>query len=183
MSKFIKAKLINNKFECKICGIFENKDSFNNNIVIDTGCMKSHISADLIYIFLSDEERLKEKEKWMKCRKTYIGIGVESQNKNIDTSINVSNPRVMVQQQIYGIEINGVKLGNRYMSVSYDTSMVALLGMDFLKDWDIHIGTTLTGETIFLACPKDQLNDAYFRELNRLFGIGTSIITAEAYND
>ena len=51
--------------------------------------------------------------------------------------------------------------------------------MDILKDWDIHIGTISTGETIFLACPKDMLNDEYFLELNKLFGTGDSILSAE----
>lgn len=63
--------------------------------------------------------------------------------------------------------------------ISYDRVGNILIGMDILKNLDIHIGTIETGETIFLACPKDKINDAYLLELNRLFHIGTDINASE----
>lgn len=80
------------------------------------------------------------------------------------------------------MNFNGVKIHSPNVKVSYDRTGNILVGMDILKDWDIHIGTVNTGETVFLACPKDQLNGEYFRELNRIFGIGDSIVTAEVTN-
>ena len=59
--------------------------------------------------------------------------------------------------------------------VNYDGVGNVLIGMDIMKDWDIHIGTISSGETFFLACPKDSLNDDYYIELNRLFGICNTI--------
>ena len=56
--------------------------------------------------------------------------------------------------------------------------------MDILSGWDIHIGKVLkqglpeTEKTIFLACPSNQLNDEYFKELNRLFETGNRISKA-----
>ena len=34
-----------------------------------------------------------------------------------------------------------------------------------------------------LACPKESLNDKYFKALNEHFGIGDDILTAEIYDD
>lgn len=79
--------------------------------------------------------------------------------------------------------IDNVPITKDAVRVNYDGVGNVLIGMDVMKDWDIHIGTTSTGETLFLACPQDQLNDEYFRELNRIFGIGDSVITAEANNN
>ena len=53
--------------------------------------------------------------------------------------------------------------------------------MDILRNWDIHIGTTKYGKTVLLACPKDQLNDEYFLELNNLFELGDDILGAVCY--
>ena len=87
------------------------------------------------------------------------------------------------EHTISEFKIDGVSINTSKIYLNYNRNGNILIGMDIMKDWDIHIGTTPTGETLFLACPQDQLNDEYFRELNRIFGIGDSIITAEVYND
>lgn len=78
--------------------------------------------------------------------------------------------------------IADVPIAKDTIRVNYDGTGNILIGMDILKDWDIHIGTTETGETYLIACPKDQLNDEYYKEVNRIFGIGDSIIAAEINN-
>ena len=37
------------------------------------------------------------------------------------------------------------------------------------------MGTIDTGETVFLACPKDQINDEYLQELEDTFHIASDI--------
>lgn len=93
------------------------------------------------------------------------------------------NDVVIKRQGINGNDNIKYPIGNIEVYINYDRKGNILLGMDIMKDWDIHIGTISTGETIFLACPKDQLNDEYYIELNIAFGIGNSILTAEVYND
>lgn len=70
---------------------------------------------------------------------------------------------------ILDFEIDGVPILHDHMYVNYDRKSNILIGMDILKNWDIHIGTTGIGETIFLACPKDQMNNAYLQELQNTF--------------
>ena len=177
MSKYIKSVLTNNKFKCKLSFLFEDeKEETDIDILIDTGCQNSHISADLIYIFLSDEERLNTKAKYMKSRNRHIGLGVESQNKNINQNINdVNNERLIITQHLYDCRLGDMKIGNLKMGISYDTSQVALLGMEFLKAFDIHIGKNKKGETVLLACPNNQLNQEYYLAREKEFGISKKL--------
>lgn len=68
-------------------------------------------------------------------------------------------------------EINGVSIACRYLHVNYDRKGSILIGMDILKNWDIHIGTVDTGQTIFLGCPKELINSGYLQELENTFHI------------
>lgn len=180
--KYIRAILDENKFVCRLSFNFEGKydiDLVDIDAILDTGCSHSHISADLIYIFFSEEERLGTKGKYMRIRPKGIGTGVESNGKLNNTDTNdVNNPRIMISQKCYNVNINGVYIGNRYLNVSYDTSRVALIGMSILKDWDIHIGKNKQGETVFLGCPYNQLNQEYYIALNNEFGLQQNINAA-----
>lgn len=81
---------------------------------------------------------------------------------------------------IKNFKICNIDIGDRNIRVNYDRKGNLLLGMDILKDWDIHIDTIDTGETIFLACPKNQINDEYLLELENTFHIGTEVYAAIA---
>lgn len=81
------------------------------------------------------------------------------------TSITYVHSDVTLRIMDMDINVDNVKL-------SYDRTGNILIGMDILKDWDIHIGKTESGETLFLACPLNQLNDEYYEELSNLFDIG-----------
>lgn len=176
---YIRAVLDRNKFMCKLSFNFEGKsdiDLVEIDAILDTGCSHSHISADLIYIFFSDKERLKTKEKFMSKRPKSIGTGVESNGKVNNTDANdINNPRVMISQKCYKVYINDICIGNRYLNVSYDTNQVALIGMEILKDWDIHIGKNKQRQTVLLGCPYNQLNQDYYRALENEFGISQNI--------
>lgn len=164
-------------------GLFGLKDI---NVKIDTGCPFTSIPVKRLGI--STKKALDWKKRDIKNDniKKQISFGVN------DTDEQKEQYRIMLKQGEYeklpavtflhsGMTMifNGIKIHSSKVKVSYDRTGNILIGMDILKNWDIHIGTIGTGETIFLACPKDQLNDEYFRELNRLFGIGDKIITAE----
>lgn len=81
------------------------------------------------------------------------------------------------KHSISNFKINGVDISAENIYVNYDRTSNILIGMDILKNWDIHIGKSMipeeTGKTIFLACPYDKLNEDYFKELERTFGILT----------
>lgn len=177
--KYLKIPMVNNRFMCQFTADFEHETTVDIDAIIDTGCTYSHISADLFYIFWQDEEkeRMKEKTKWMQCRKSSTSCGLESFNKNIDKTLTPKNPRVIIAQRFYNTKVNGIGIGNRIISVSYDTSMVALIGMEILKDWDIHISKSLkTGQTLLIACPLDKINQEYINVLIEEFDIGQQVI-------
>lgn len=185
--KYIKAVLDSKKkFTCKLSFNFESKDSIDLvevDAILDTGCNHSHISADLIYVFLSDEERLATKEVFMKSRPIGIGYGVESNGKSNNMDKNdINNPRIMIRQKCYDIHINNLSIGNYYLNVSYDTSKVALIGMQILKDWDIHIGKNLDNEVVFIGCPLNKLNQDYYLALENEFGISQNLNAAIVNN-
>lgn len=184
--KYIRSVLDKNKFTCKLSFNFEGKsdiDLVEIDAILDTGCSHSHISADLIYIFFSDEERLNTKEKFMSKRYKSIGIGVESNVKVYNTNVNdINNPRIMINQKCYNVNVNELCIGNYYLNVSYDTSKVALIGMSILKDWDVHIGKNKNNETVFIGCPYNQLNQEYYLALEKEFGIKENINAAIVNN-
>lgn len=71
------------------------------------------------------------------------------------------------------------EIGDTDVFINYNRKGNILLGMEIMKNWDIHIGNTANKETVFLACPERSLNDKYFIELNRLFETGNQILTSE----
>ena len=68
------------------------------------------------------------------------------------------------------------------VKISYTRTGNILIGMDILSKLDIHIGKTSDGETIFLACPLDRINDEYLLEVERLFNTGSNIQSAQIRN-
>lgn len=181
--KYIKSILKNNKFLVSIKLKFEGTEESELTAVLDTGCQHSHISIDNIFIYLSDNDIRADKQKYMQQRQVWLGLGVESQNKDVSQDrTDVDNPRIMIQHRMYDVKINDIPIGNKYMGVSYDTSGVALIGMSILKDWDIHIGKNKNNETVFIGCPYNQLNQEYYLALENEFGIKENINAAIVNN-
>lgn len=162
------------------------RDLNDINVKIDTGC--PYTSIPIKKLGISSQQALEWKQRDIKddSIKKQISFGVN------DTVEQREQYKAMLKQGKYeklpavtflhsGLTMNfdGVEINSSSVKVSYDRTGNILIGMDILKNWDIHIGTIDTGETVFLACPKDRLNDEYFIELNRLFGISDNIITAE----
>lgn len=80
------------------------------------------------------------------------------------SSVTFKHPDVKMEIAGFDMKIDCVRL-------SYDRSGNILIGMDVLKKWDIHIGMCGDGETVFLGCPREQLNERYYLELAKVFGI------------
>ena len=57
-----------------------------------------------------------------------------------------------------------------------------LIGMDFIKEWDMYIGKSKEGLTL-LACNRWHINKEYLRKLNETFELGDKILTAECIED
>lgn len=172
--------------EISSLGLFGLKDI---NVKIDTGCPFTSIPIKKLGVSAKKALDWKQRDIKNDNIKKQISFGVndtDEQKEQYKTMLRQGEyeklPAVTFLHSGLTMNFNGVKIHSPNVKVSYDRTGNILVGMDILKDWDIHIGTINTGETVFLACPKDQLNGEYFRELNRLFGIGDSIVTAEATN-
>ena len=92
---------------------------------------------------------------------------------NYQDIINASE--ISFRHKASNIDINGFNLMDRDVFINYDRTGNILIGMDLLKDWDIHIETIDNGETIFLGCPKDRISDKYLQELENTFHIASNI--------
>ena len=72
---------------------------------------------------------------------------------------------------IRDIHIGDYAIGDRLLHVSCDTGGNILLGMDVLKDFDIHIGESIVnGKIIFIGCRKDKVNDVFTKAVSEHLG-------------
>lgn len=69
--------------------------------------------------------------------------------------------------------IDGVNLGRMSLKVNYTRTGNILIGMDILKQFDIHIGPDRTNKNIstLMACPLTNITDSYLLGLEESFGI------------
>lgn len=188
MSNYIKIKMNPSKkgnggsFYVRASYKLENIEApFENILVkIDTGCAVSTIPLGK----QPNEIRIQQKKNDILNNTEYLkSYGVETGGEEHPESVTfeekLADKAYKFKHKISNFLIGGMKINTDSIYLNYDRKGNILIGMDILKDWDIHIGTVQNGETIFLACPKDQLNDDYYRELNSVFGIGDKIISAE----
>lgn len=152
---------------------------FNNvDVKIDTGCSISTIPLAKFSLLRPLIKQLKYDD--IVNRVDYLlSYGVESGGKKNAVPRTISDKEVCealkFKHSVSRFEICGVNIPASHLYVNYDRRGNILIGMDILKDWDIHIGTIDSGETIFLGCPKDQINDEYLQELERTFHIASDI--------
>lgn len=186
---YIRVPMIDNKFNIKIGVFYDGEYIWFRDALIDTGCTHSLISANLINIYLSEDERLRDKERAIRQNPHSLGRGVESTEKQFK-SINEMTMQekldclnIKVYETFRDIRIGNILIGDKRLSVSYDYGGNTLIGMELLKDWDIHIGTSrLYGRIVLLACPLNNITDEYLEALEREFGIGTSVSSAICRN-
>jgi hypothetical protein len=146
------------------------------DVKIDTGCPYTSIPIKKLGISDQRAQLLKQIDADNIDIEKKISFGVnDSESKKINDIILFDNHKYMDITSVtfkhtdVKIKISGFDTHINSVRLSYDRSGNILIGMDILKEWDIHIGTITTGETIFLACPRNQLNSDYYQELNRLF--------------
>ena len=78
---------------------------------------------------------------------------------------------ITYKHSIIDFAIDEYEISDCDVRISYDRTGNILIGMDILKKLDTHIGTIETGETVLLACKKDNLSNEYRKELNSLFDV------------
>ncbi len=154
----------------------------NINVKIDTGCPYTSIPIQKLGISKLQAQIMKQKDSDDMNIKKEISFGVNDTQKDRQIAMSLfKNRQYMKLKQVtfihndLDIEIGKVNIHKKDVKISYDRTGNILLGMDILKDWDIHIGTIDTGETIFLGCPKAQINDDYLQELEKTFHIASDI--------
>lgn len=161
-------------------------------IKIDTGCPYTSIPIKRLGISSDKANELKQKDSELAKNgkvKTGISFGVNDFEikKENDRSLWLAKEYMKLNsvtfvRKIENLEIDGCELGGYDVKVSYDRVGNILIGMDILKNWDIHIGKSMmpeeTGETVFLACLYDKMNGDYFKELEKMFGTLTAASAA-----
>lgn len=182
-NKFLKIIMKDNKFVTNIAAIYNDENIRINEVVIDTGCSYSLITYNEIYIFMNEVQRLKAKEIAIRNNRCCISFGVETlrgvhidlKNMSLDDMLKCTNLRTI--ESFNNIRIGGISVENKMLRFSYDNNCPSLIGMDILKDWDVHISKSLkTNETVLMACPLDSINEEYIKALTEEFGIGQQII-------
>lgn len=156
---------------------------------LDTGCNKTCIPIKKLNV--SDRAARILKQRAIDEHVPYVrSYGVS------DTQMTKYNDQILMKEgkaidctalrfehRVKDFSIGECLLGDLDVGINYDRTGNILLGMDILKNWDIHIGTIDTGDTIFMACPKDQINDEYLMALENTFHIGTEICRATGNNE
>lgn len=175
----------------------------NVDVKIDTGCPYSTITMNKLNMTASELTKHKKDDAYklymditwhMNNGDTLVqavnkeimhsfkvSYGIESGGRthrkinylNVQDIINADE--ISFKHRATNIIFNGVSISDKEVYLNYDRRGNILIGMDILKDWDIHMGTIDSGETIFLGCPKDQINDEYLQELERTFHIASDI--------
>lgn len=160
------------------------------NCKIDTGCMKTSIPIKKILIGTQSIKELKAfKLKQdainnnIQYERSYGVSDTASIRKHDDMLISqgklIECTSLKFKQKADIFEIANFSLGSPIIGVNYDRTGNILIGMDIMKDWDIHIGKDVkTQETIFLACPYNNINEEYLIALEDHFGIGTTVSSA-----
>lgn len=186
MNDYVKIKL-NTKNELRIdtdisIGSLGLVGLSNINVKIDTGCPYTSIPIQKLGISKSQAQMMKQKDCLNPNIKKDISFGVNDTQGDIQTALNmfrtdnyISLKQITFIHHDLEIKIGNITIRKQDVKISYDRQGNILLGMDILKEWDIHIGTIDTGETIFLGCPKNQMNVAYLEELENTFHIASNI--------
>lgn len=152
-----------------------NAPFYDIEVKIDTGCSISTVPL----------RRLKVSDTLCKTLKKidiineipyFLSYGIESGGLRHTVPITVDEkmecPAMKFTHKISDFTIGGVKISSDKICLNYDRKGNILIGMDILKDWDIHIGVSKeTGKSLFLACPVKNKSEEYLDTLKRHFGL------------
>ena len=81
-------------------------------------------------------------------------------------------PAMKFEHKMIDFMIGGTKIQSDKICLNYDRKGNILIGMDILKDWDIHIGVSkVTGKNLLLACTTENRSTEYRHALEKHFGL------------
>ena len=179
-TNFIRSTLNSkNEFRVNAEFILFNAKIMINHLKIDTGCGFTTFPLKTLGAFTLEEIKTFKLNDIRNNVRYTLSYGVETGGRKHTIPITEQDKMKCSAmgffKEIHGFCINGVVIKDRPIRINYDRTGNILLGMDILRDWDIHIGTIDTGETIFLGCPKDQINEGYLHALENTFHITSDI--------
>lgn len=145
---------------------------------IDTGCRVTCIPIKRLGV--DNDTALELKHRALLSGVKYVrshGISDTSEVREKDEQL-IKNDRAIdckalkFYHPIKDWKLSQFYIGDVTIGVNYDRTSNILLGMDILKDWEIHIGKSiLTGETTFLGCPSNQITKEYLQALEEEFSV------------
>ncbi|MCM1127955.1 MAG: hypothetical protein NC429_15990 [Lachnospiraceae bacterium] len=183
MNKYIEIEM--RPTACGIGGSFSAEASFcldtfqapfyDIDVKIDTGCSISTIPLKRLKVSDTLCKTLKKMDI-MNGTSYLLSYGIESGGLRHEVPITddekMECPAMKFEHGISDFMIAGVKISSDRICLNYDRKGNILIGMDILKDWDIHIGVSkVTGKSLFLACPMENKCGEYIDALERHFGI------------
>lgn len=91
----------------------------------------------------------------------FLSYGIESGGLRHEIPVTddekMECPAMKFEHGISDFVIGGVKISSNRICLNYDRKGNILIGMDILKDWDIHIGVSkVKGKSLLLACPMEN---------------------------
>ena len=170
---------------CGIGGSFSAKANFcldnfkapfyDIEVKIDTGCSISTIPLKRLKVSDNLCETLKKIDV-INGVPYFLSYGIESGGLRHEVPVTdvekIECPAMKFEHGISDFMIGGVKISSDKICLNYDRKGNVLIGMDILKDWDIHIGVSkVTGKSLFLACPMENECREYIKALEMHFGI------------
>lgn len=146
----------------------------NVEVKIDTGCSLSTIPIGRFF-YLKPFCKILKKNDIINGIPHVLSYGVESSGFPHDIpqkeEDKINCPALKFQHWVSNVSIAGMNMDDFSVFLNYDRRGHILIGMDVLKEWDFHCGLSGDGTNVFLGCPLIQLNDEYYKELNRVFGL------------
>lgn len=185
-----KAREFRTDFKCQLNGISSTfryiKHQRRAGIKIDTGAQGTLIPLRTLGWTSSQIDKLINKYLYYGRTAFSVIHGVETTNMISDYDLQLMTDDQIRKFQGLAIrlkadylKIGGYEIFDKEIRVTTQTTGNILLGMNIMKDWDIHIGKdNKTNEIIFLACPIEKINQDYLLALEEHFGLGTTISAA-----
>ena len=145
-------------------------------IEIDTGCSNSNIAFKKFFK-VDDEEAIKYKKKAIASGvEKHLGFGVSDSKKDRVEAYNLLREGKSLKCKyvnfVYNTDFSFFDYKfNHDVRVNFDRDGNSLLGMDILKDFDMHIGKSLiTGKVTFLGCRKDDVSAEFIQAIQSHLG-------------
>lgn len=133
---------------------------------IDTGSDRTIIPIS-VFGFSLEERRKLYQEEFKSFRKMFITNNYSDMEIYKLDKENYAFMNTNFEYTNIDIFIKDMLLPKQNVLINYGIEKCILIGMDILKQLDIHINTT-NGKTILLACPQIYINQDYINRLNHL---------------